>query len=293
MTSIVDIVLRCPTCGGLSRDSALASRNSSLTVVWSDGYCTPYDSAVSFLRCGVCGKLNARSSFDFAGSINHGCHAIDLRLITMGPEPLKVMKRLRAAFGWDLAGVKARLASLPVNLPRMYHPEDALRLQAALLEDGAACEMNKVFTEAPDSPERLNAPWAQYPQHPSELSELVHHGMVDEFAARLCLYHLSNAPYRNPILEWVGLTNRAPFEVENIRALVGFLDDRDETHWLLRANIARESGDFSSAGELLSQWKPADEKVWHSCLQALVSERIERVSMLWLPGSERPPQPLG
>lgn len=283
MTSIVDIVLRCPTCGGLSRDSALASTNSSLTVVWSDGYCTPYASAASFLRCGVCGKLNARSSFDFAGSINHGCHAIDLRLMAMGPEPLKVMKRLRAAFGWDLAGVKARLASLPVDLPRMYHPEDALRLQAALLEDGAACEMNKVFTEAPDSPERLNAPCVQSAEHPCELSELVHHGMPDEFAVRLSAYQLSNAPYRNPTLEWVGLTKRTAFEVENIRAFIGLLDDRDEMHWLLRANIARESGDFSHASALLSQRDPVDNTVWHSCLQTLVSERVERVTMLWHP----------
>lgn len=285
MTSVVDIVLRCPACSGLSRDSALASTNSSLTVVWSDGYCTPYDSAGSFLCCGVCGKLNARSSFDFAGCINHGCHAIDLRLTAMGPESLKIMKRLRAAFGWDLHGVKVRLASLPVDLPRMQYPEASLKLHAALLGDGAACEMSKVFTEAPDPPERLDAPWVHSPSHPAELSELVHHGMADEFAARLCVYQLSNAPYRNPELEWVGLTKRTPFEVENVRALIGLLNDRDEMHWLLHANIARENGDFSRAEALLRERKPVENMVWHSCLKALVSERVERVTMLWHSGS--------
>ena len=203
----------------------------------------------------------------------------------MGPEPLRVMKRLRATFGWDLAGVKARLSSMPVDLPRLHDPEDALRLQATLLDDGAACDMSKVVTEAPDSPERLNAPWVKSPEHPAELSELVHHGMADEFAARLCVYHLSNAPYRNPDLDWVGLTNRTPFEAENIRAFISLLDGRDEVHGLLRANIARESGDFSRADALLSDMNPVRNIVWHSCLQALVAERIERVKMLWHCGS--------
>ncbi len=259
---------------------------SNLVFAWSDGYCMPYGSDVSFLRCGVCGQWGAKSSFDFAGCINHGCYDLDLRLTTIGPEPLKVMKRLRAVYGWELAETKARLASLPIELPTIRLPEDAIKLRDALLEDGAGCDMEKVFTESPDPPERLNAPWAYCPTHPCELSEVVHHGMPDECAVRIYVYQLSNAAYRHSNLEWVGLMARTPFEVENIRALLGLMDSRDEVHWLLRANIARESGDFSLAAELLGQREPMDEKYWHSCLLSLVSRQIEHVSILQLPNAE-------
>lgn len=251
-------------------------------LAWSDGDSIPPRRA-SFLRCALCGCFNARSSFEDLGRINHGCREFFLRLDRLGPEPFRVMKRLRYEFGWKLGDIKAHLASFPLDLPKMRSLGHALTLRSGLAADGAHSEILETVVEEPDPVERLDAPWAISPQSPLELEGLVHLGMPEECAARLDVYRLSNAPYRDPKVEWVGPMQRTSFESENARVLSALLDSGDEIQWLLRANIARECGKFALADELLRQREPEEYSVWYSCLRALVSERIERVTMVWPP----------
>ena len=180
MTSVVDIILRCPECGGLNRDSVIASSMPCLMLAWNDGDSVPPCRTLPFLRCALCGRLNARSSFEPLGAINHGRHEFFLRLGGPGPEPVKVMKRLRGAFGWDVGEIKSRLASLPVDLPKMVSLEDSQKLHAGLTEDGARCEIMKIVIEAADPPERLDAPWAISAESPSKLEGAIHQFMPGE-----------------------------------------------------------------------------------------------------------------
>lgn len=280
MTSLVDLILRCPECGGFNRLGAVASTSAFLVRRWSDGHAVPSSKTAEFIRCASCRRLHPSHAFESLGPINYGRHVGEIRLVALGDSPLRVMMRLRAIYGWSLAEAKSLVAMLPMMLPKLRAFEDTEQLQRALVEDGAVCELREVAVEEPDPSERMNAPAALIPLDPFELTGVVRKGMPREFAARLYAYHLSNDRYRDPGREWVGLMERTPFEVENILALQDLLDGQDEVNRLVRANIARESGDFESASLLLRNLKPVEHSIWHGCLSRLVANRIGRVSLL-------------
>ena len=280
MTSAAEIILRCPECDGLNRSWVLTSITMGMTPVWTDDGGHAWPDVPSYVRCACCGTLHRKSALHQLGGINRGVFDHEIRLIALGEAPLKIMQNLRARFGWSLSEIKSRLSTLPTDLPPIRREEDALRFHAELLRGGAICELRASTIEAPGPPEQLNAPWLQSPGHPSELADRIPQGASEEFGVRLSLYWLSNDPYRGVDKAWVGHMARTPFEIENVRALLGLLDMNEEAHWLLRANIARESGDFSLAENLLREREPKMHIAWHKALQTLVVSRVERVTLL-------------
>lgn len=278
MTSVAVVVLRCPECDGLNRSWALTSITCGMMPAWTDDGGHAWPDAVSYARCACCGAMQAASAFESLGVVDRGAFEYEIRLIALGDTPLNIMRHLRARFEWSLAELKSRLAMLPIDLPPIHHEEDAHAFQRTLLRDGARCDMRARTIMEPDPPERLNAPWLRLPGHPSELAERIPHGDTEELGFRLSLYRLSNDPYRSSDVKWIGHWERTAFEIENVRALLDLLDARDEAHWLLRANIARESGDFVLSQDLLRQRVPTNHVVWHKVLVRLTCDRIARVS---------------
>lgn len=246
--------------------------------VWTDDGGHAWPETAAYARCACCGDLQPRSAFEPLGVIDRGAFEYAIRLVALGDAPLRIMQHLRGKFGWTFAELKSRLSDLPIDLPPIRREEDAIAFHGALLRDGARCEMRACTLEATDPPERLNAPWLLTPHHPSELADRIPHVDAGELGFRLSLYRLSNDPYRDPEKAWIGHGARTPFEIENVHALLGLLDMRDEAHWLLRANIARESGDFAMATDLLLQRTPAQHLAWHRALQTLVADRVQRAT---------------
>ena len=71
MTSVMEIVVRCPSCLEPNRHSEITSIGSWHLTLWTDGWRHPVPPSGSIFRCGGCGHVAFRAEFSNLGPLVH------------------------------------------------------------------------------------------------------------------------------------------------------------------------------------------------------------------------------
>lgn len=255
MTSVVTIVVACPQCGQPNSHSQLASLSAWLIRHWSDGWHDPVPPPSVLYRCGACGAAALRAEFADLGRLEFADHVYDVDLQASGPNRVKAMQVLRRFTDADLRQAQSWLQNLPRRIATGLYLDDATRITHALQAVGAECSVH-AREISPASPESwLAAPSLQEANDAEMwLMRLDAPGLDDkgETALRLALYQHWNAPFREASVQWVPGDRRDPVQQHNARRLNALLSESDDHERLLKANLARERGDYVSAASLLN-----------------------------------------